>query len=159
MEKLFLNEELELKCPDGLRIMTEEERSKLTFLEEGPGECLSDPEKHMVVTIGWKTAGGLTAALLGQKDVAKSMEAKIRKPMKAYGYKPEGFGDRNIGWKKGSGYRYTYEAQGTGMYGEAYVVKSGKTFYYFNLYTRTETKDRSLSAWEEFLGSALWKKD
>ena len=159
MENLFLNEELELQCPDGLAAMTEEERSRLVLIEDGPGECLSDPEKHMIVSIGWKTVGGLTAAVLSQKDAAKNMESKIRKPMKAFGYKAEGSGDKNIGSKCGSGCRYSYEVQGTGMYAESYVVKSGKTFYYFNFYTRTETKDRSLPAWEELLGSALWKKD
>lgn len=159
MAKLFVNKELELAYPDSFHVMSEEERSKLTFIAEGTGECLSDPENHAVITIGWKTVNGLASFILSQKDMAKNMEAQIRKPMQSFGIRTESAGSKNIGWKKGNGFRYHYEAQGIGMYGESYVVKSGKTFYYLHFYTREETKEQSLPGWEALLASALWKKD
>ncbi len=47
-----------------------------------PGVCLSDPEGHITVTVGWKRAGGLAALVLSFKDGAKNLEAKLKKSMK-----------------------------------------------------------------------------
>ena len=39
------------------------------------------------------------------------------------------------------------------MMGESYVLKSGKTLYYFHLYAREALEEESLACWETMLDS------
>ena len=57
----------------------------MQFYGDSPGKCLSDPERHILISIGRKTISGFSALLVSTKDAAKRMEASIRKPMQAYG--------------------------------------------------------------------------
>ncbi len=58
MGEILLNRTLALPLPEGFHVMDEEERSRLRFLEAGECVCLSDPERHLVVTVGWKPLDG-----------------------------------------------------------------------------------------------------
>ncbi len=156
MENILLNNELNLSYPEGFHVLDDEERNRLTFFEDGPGVCLSDPERHIMMSVGWKQAGGFAAMVLNSKDVAKNMEAKIRKPMKQFGYRLEGFVSREVGGKQANGFRYEYEAQGIGMFAESLAVKMNKTIYYIHFYARTALKAESLPIMEDILGSILW---
>ena len=49
-----LEDKLFLEYPEGFHELDEDERKSLTFLEEGPCLCLSDPGKHILISIGWK---------------------------------------------------------------------------------------------------------
>lgn len=70
MERMTLNNELQFPVPEGFHVMDEEEMSGMTMLAAGPGVCLKDPERHMVVSVGYKKAGLLTSKMLSQKDIA-----------------------------------------------------------------------------------------
>ena len=52
-----LNNTLQVFYPDGFHVMDEAERSKLKSLGGGPVECLSDPERHILISTGWKSVG------------------------------------------------------------------------------------------------------
>ena len=41
------NNSLHLSFPDGFHVMDYDERKNLKMIEEGPGECLTNPEKHI----------------------------------------------------------------------------------------------------------------
>lgn len=153
MEDLLLNNSLKLPCPQGFHVMDEEERSGMNITGSGPVICLSDPERHMIVSIGWQTVGGLTALLLKSGDIARNSEKAIRRSMESYGYQGEGFLQRSIAGNRADGFAYTYEAQGVPMYGESCAVKIGKDFYYFHLYARQALREESLQVWEEILDS------
>ena len=152
---LTLNQQLTISCPEGFRVMDEAERSKLNVLGQGPGACITDPERHVVMSFGWKAAG-LAALLLSAKDAAKQAEADIRKAMSSYGYHLDGFLSRAVGGEKAEGFAFDYEAQGIRMYGESFAVKRGKVFYYLHLYTREALKDENVTLWTELLSSAAW---
>lgn len=156
MDQLTLNHALILTCPDGFHEMDGEERSKLNFLEEGEGVCLSDPERHIIVTVGWKRTGGIVSFLLNDKDLAKNMEARLRKPMRPYGYKLEGFAAQQVGGREAQGVRYRYQVGDVGMYGESLVLKSGRTLYYFHFYAREALKAESVPIWRELLDQLRW---
>ena len=157
MEKTIrLNDKLTLTFPEGFHVMDDEEKKTLRFLENGPGEALADPEHHIIVTIGWKSVGGLASLLLKARDAAKASENNVRKAMESLGYQSEGFGTRQAGPLKAENFGYTYEAQGTGMYGETCCVKQGRTFYYFNCYIREAARQEGLKIWEGILASAGW---
>lgn len=157
MEFVTLNSELKFPVPDGFHVMDEEEMSGMTMIAVGPGICLKDPERHIVVSVGYKKAGLLTSKMLSQKDIATKSEGSIRQAMKPYRYWPDGAGKREVGGLAADGFRYLYSAQETDMYAETYVLKKGKTFYYFHVYMRAALKEKSMPVWEEMLGSASWQ--
>lgn len=144
--------DLQILCPDGFHEMSEGERSKLNFYKDGPGVCLSNPDMHIIVSIGW-TKSGFASLMMNEKEAARNAEEKISKPMKAYGYQLEGFSDYSLGGEKACGYRYHYTAQGIAMTGETIVVKYRKVFYYLNFYARTELLEESLQVWQKMLDS------
>ena len=149
-----INNEWTLQFPDGFHVMDEEERRGLNFIEKGPGECLKDPDRHIIVSISWKKAG-LFTALADPADAIKAMETKVSKTMQPYGYKPDGFSERSSGGRSFSGFRYTYSVQGTGMTGESCIGKNGKVFYYLHCYYRTAMPESS-DVWKGILDSAKW---
>ena len=159
MTNMFVfDDKLTLPCPDGFHVMDETEQSGIRFFGDSPGRCLSDPERHILISVGRKTLGGLSTLLINAKDAAKRMEASIRKPMLEYGYRLNGFAAKSVGSERAEGFSYEYESQGTGMYGESYVVKRDKALYYLNLYARKEQRPDSLEVWTTILSSAKWSE-
>ena len=147
MNDLELEDKMMLSYPDSFHVMDSEERKSIQFFGDAQGECLSDSERHIMISIGWKSVGIVSALLLNAKDLAKKMESDIRKPMQRYGYRLGDFAAKKVGSKRAEGFCYEYETQGIGMYGESYVVKNGRTFYYLNLYARRE------DVWNSILSS------
>lgn len=154
---LTLNGHLTLSWPDGFHVMDEAERKKLTFYGDGPSEAISDPDRHIIVCIGWKPLGGFTGMLLGTRDVARDMEKKLSRPMQAYGWRSGGALTKAVGGEKAEGFCCEYEAQGIGMYGESYTIKRGKTLYYLHFYARKALKSDSLEVWDAILASMKWR--
>ncbi|MBR3154478.1 MAG: hypothetical protein IKF10_05695, partial [Lachnospiraceae bacterium] len=64
------NSTLHLSFPDGFHVMDNDERQKLNMLADGPGECLTDPDRHIIISIGWKELGLFPALLVSVKDAA-----------------------------------------------------------------------------------------
>ena len=149
-----INNEWTMEFPEGFRVLTDEERQSMNFIENGPGVCLSDPDCHITISISWKKTG-LLAALADPKDAIKTMEAKISRPMQQFGYRRGGFFERQIGGKSFSGFQYSYTAQNTDMTGESLIGKSGKVFYYLHFYARSEMPE-STEVWKNILDSANW---
>lgn len=156
-DERILNDALRLTIPEGFHVMTDEECGRFTVLEEGEWIGLSDPERHILMTVGWKPVGRFTAALLSGRDIAKNMERWIRKPMQPLGYRLEAFGERAIAGTKAHGLRYGYEVQTVEMMAESYAVKHKRTIYYLHFYARAALWQESLPVREEFLASVRWK--
>ena len=157
MHEIDINEEFTISYPEGFHVMTDEEWSKLNVLEDGPGVGLSDPDRHIIVTVGWKQVGGLTAKLIKGPDLVKNMEKRIRKAMAPWDYKNKGFSHRSVADSTAEGVGYTYRVQDTGMYAESYAMSRGRTLYYLHFYVRQEFKEEGLPVWEEMLASARKK--
>ena len=149
--------ELRISYPDSFHEMSADEMSGMRFYKDRPGAAITDPEKHIIVTAGWKKSG-FAALLLSEKDAAKKAEQSISAPMKAYGYQLEGFSGRALGGEKACGYRYHYKAKDTEMTGETFAVKHNKAFYYLNFYTRTALLEENLAVWSEMLDSIRWEE-
>ena len=149
----MINNTLKLPCPEGFHIMDEEEKKEMNIMGSGPVVCMSDPERHLIVTIGWQQVGGFTSMLLKPKDIVKNSEKVIGRSMASYGYQREGFLTRSIAGNPAEGFAYTYEAKGVPMLGQSWAIKIGKAFYYFHLYARQELRERSLPVLDEVLDS------
>ena len=155
MESTVLNSRLQLSFPEGFRVMDVQELEKYAF-GSLPVFAARDSERHIMITCGFKTVGALPAFLLSAKDMARSTEAQLRRPMAAYSYRPRGSVTRLVGGKKAYGYTYTYTAQNIDMAGETLIVKDGRTFYYLYCYMQTAGKEEGSAVWEEIIGSARW---
>lgn len=155
MNEITLNDRLKLIYPEGFRPLSEEERGRLRMLEEGPGLSLSDPQRHMLVSLGWTRLNPLSR-LFKADELAKNMESRVSRAMSPYGYRRESFGSRSVGGREAAGFRYSYTAESVPMYGESYALKDGRTLYYFHLYARQELKEESLPLWEQLLEEARW---
>lgn len=123
---------------------------------DGPGTCLRDEERHIVLSVGWQPLNPLVSMLVSAKDAAVNAEKRIRKPMEPYGYKPEGTVSGDMGGEKAEGYCYSYEASGVPMYGETRAVKHKNVLYYFNYYTRAALREENLPVWQGILDSVRW---
>lgn len=156
MEKATLNNELDITFPEGFHVMDKEEMEKHKYVGEAPGWCITDPERHIVVSVSWKKINGLAARLLNTKDIAKRMETGIRAAMSQYGYKFEEFISLKPGGKNADGYRYSYTVQETGMSGQSLCIKNGSTFYYVHCYYRTLLKEESLALLDGIMNSFSW---
>ena len=146
---------LNLSRPEGFHVMDEAEWSKLRVLEQGEGAGLSDPERHMIITLGYKQTGVFSAALLNTKDLAKNMEKQIHKPMTALGYQLESWKTCTISGREAEGFRYSYTVQNVGMTAESYVIKDKKEIYYLHAYMRTELLAASDPVWKAMLDAAV----
>ena len=153
----ILNGALELHCPEGFHEMDATERQGLRFVEAGPAVCLTDPERHMIVSVGWKKPGLLARLMLNDGDLARAMEGNIARAMKPYGYRREDCPDQSVGGRASKGVRYTYTAQGIDMCGESRVVRAGDTLYYFNFYTRAALRNDNFRAWADMLEGVVWR--
>ena len=156
MEHRIVHDELKLFCPDGFHFMDADERARLRFLGADSGVSLSDPERHMLVSIGWTRFVGVSALLFNDHALAKKTEADIRKGMLSLGYQSGGFLQRSVGGRIMEGFAYTYTAQGIAMYGETCALKTPQTLYYFQLYARDALREESLPVWEALLADAEW---
>ena len=155
-QTLTLNSELTLAFPDGFHVLDAEERSRIRFAEEGAGICLSDPDRHIFVSVAWKEVNGFSALILNNHDLAKHMERSVKKSMRQFGYMTGGKIRRIVGGKESEGFCYTYTAQQIRMFGESLVLRRGKTIYYFHFYVRESLKEESLPLWDSLLAAAEW---
>ena len=158
MSTVQLNKELNLTYPDSFVELTQEDLKKHKFFEEAPGFCIQDAERHIMISVSWRQANPFVAMLAGSADIAKNMEAKIRKPMGKFGYHLEGFMNREIGGKTADGYRYTYKVQDIGMMGESLSVKSGSKFDYIQSDRRQELREESLSVLDGIFETVAWEE-
>ena len=158
MESITLNDELTLTYPEGFRVLTQDEMDSMQFLEKGPGTCLSDPERHILISVGWKRPGVLAGLMLNAGDLAKNSEKTIRKAMQNMGYRCRGFEKKQIAGNRAEGFGYEYSAQGVEMLGETYVTKIEKTVYYFNFYARREREAEAMTVWKQILETVNRRK-
>ena len=155
-ETMKLNNELTVTCPDGFHVMDAEEKKKLNAIG-GIGEVITDPDRHIIISIGWKNVGGLISAMFNAKNASREVEKNYKSSMKAYGYR---FGDhisRTIAGEKAEGFSFGYTAGEIEMYAESYAVKHNKEFYYIHYYSRTAVKEDNAAVLNEILDSAVFE--
>ena len=158
MREMMLNQMLVIEYPDSFHELSEKERKELNAQGSGRWDGLTDPKRHIMLTFGWEKTGGLISLLLRSRDLASGTERRIRRPMKQFGYRLEGFIIRDIAGKQADGFRYTYTASDIDMFGESLVLKYGRTVYYLHLYGREKLRKETLKAWEGILASVKEKR-
>ena len=128
---MIVNNALEIPFPEGFREMSRDEMAGLQLVEGGETAAVSNKEKHLLVTVGWKQAGGFLVRLLNSQDLKTKMERDIRKAIAQLNYQHTGSPDMVIGGVTAGGFRYRYTAaNGTDMSGVSCVLRKGSTLYY-----------------------------
>lgn len=148
---MLINNELNVPCPAGFHVMDDEERSKLKFIKEGEGVCLSNPEGHMIFVVGVKKTNAFVKVLLKPEDFAANMRKSIIKGNSPFGIEAEDLKSLIIAGAEARGFRYTYKVQNTGMTGKSYAVFRKNAVYYVHLYIRTALETESTGACDAFL--------
>lgn len=156
MKTLTINNKLLITFQDSFTVLSAEERQKLNTIEQGPYECLSDQDRHILISIGFRPLGGLFSIFLSTKDAAHNSESKISQAMQSYGFKLIEHKHISLCNNDAKGFSYEYIAQGTSMYGESYVLKHDKALYYLNYYSRHELLTDNQKIWDEILSLAKW---
>ena len=154
MEPVMLNNEIQISGLEHFRVMTEEETAGLRAGRQGEVICLTAPELHIALSLGWKKEGGLFNRLLFGNDPVANMEACYKKGFKPYGFAMGGYLERTIAGESARGLRYTYTAKGIDMTGESYALKKNGTMYYLHSYYRTSSREESLRIWNGILDVA-----
>ena len=157
METALLNNELTISVPDGFHVMDDEELGKLNSYGEKPGWCITDPDRHITVSIAWKK-GAVASFLLSSREIAKKMDMSLQKMMAPYGYERQMFVQEDLGGRDAFGFLYSYDVQEIGMSGESLSAKNGKTFYYVHCYMRRELLEESLPVLKKIFESCRWVK-
>lgn len=155
MNSITCNAELCISYPDGFSRIDEEIKRRMGISRNDPTEIISDPDRHMTISIGWRPMN-LAGRLNTVKDMMKSVESGIRDEMQPYDYS---FGDSSsieMDGVKAEAFSYEYTAEDIDMYGETVVIKGNKIMYNIHLYARKELLDSSLETWHGILGSAKW---
>lgn len=153
MIEIVLDDSLYMTFPESFHELDQDERNNIKILFDGEWRGMTDPDRHILITAGWKKINGLSAMLLSSSEIAKNSEKQIRKPMQRYGYAFQTYKTRKIDGAEASGFAYTYNSEGTDMYGETYIAKFGRTLYYFHMYSRETYRDESSSLMSDILGS------
>ena len=155
MEKICLNNSLHIVFPDGFIRLSKEELDQMRTLQSSPGECLRNPEKHIIVSLSFRSAG-LLSQLAGSDSMIKNSQNTITRAMRSYGYQLIGYSDRQTGGKPAKCFRYAYTAQNTEMLGECCAIKEGKTFYYLHFYVRKACSEEGFRLWDSILENAVF---
>ena len=153
--RISIDNKLYMDCPEGFRQLTEEELQKMNLIAGGKGLCISDSERHIVISVAWTQVNALSAWLLGTRETAGSMEKHIRKNMKPFSYVWLDDVKREIDGQVARGFDYNYIVQGIHMTGESLVVKSEENLFYFHFYGRQARRDESLAVFHEILDGVV----
>lgn len=153
--RMTIDNRLYMDCPEGFRRLSEEELQKMNLIAGGKGLCISDSERHIVISVAWTQVNPLSAWLLGTRETASSMARHIGKSMKKFSYEWLDNVKRDIDGQVARGLDYKYEVQGIHMIGESLVVKNEENLFYFHLYGREVRREETLKVFNEILDGVV----
>ncbi len=149
--RISIENRVYMDCPEGFRELTEEEKEKMNLAPGGNGMCISDPVRHIVISVVWTQISGLSSFLLGRREVSWNMARQIEKKMKQFSYVWLDDVKRTIDGQLARGVDYDYVVNGINMTGESLVIKSEDNLYYFHMYARKVRREESLEVFTEIL--------
>ncbi|MBO4217972.1 MAG: hypothetical protein J5887_00480 [Erysipelotrichaceae bacterium] len=157
MERVLLNNELELTCPEGFRVLSEEEMNKFSFPNEKPGCILENQDSHITVSLAWRPINGLLALLVNVRELAQKMAQYVSEADQPYDHRQSDCFTGSVAGEKSAGFDYHYKAQDIDMDGRAIVVRHRRTLYYMYFYSRSALREPSLKLIDEIISSMNFK--
>ena len=158
MERILLNDQLELSCPEGFRRLNEEEIKKFNFANEAPGCVLQNEECHLIVSLAWRKVNFLLSRLISVKELSGRMADYIANADKDYGHKRGENFDVRVAGEKAAGFEYSYTVEDTAMDARVIITRHRGFFYYMYFYFRSANRQESLKLIDEIVNSMSWKE-
>lgn len=149
--EFIINKEMHLTCPEGFHVMTEEELDKLNFIAKGDCEVLSDPERRIMISVGWRSAKGISSLLLRPNDIIRNEAKTVAQANKNLNFRMGDYTESVVGGENANGFRYGYTTDEIDMAVETLVLKHNKKFYYIHFYSREDMMDENKPLWEKVL--------
>lgn len=149
--RISIENRLYMDCPEGFHELTEEERKGMNFASDEKVMAISDPVRHIIITVAWAQISGLNAWLLGRREVSWNMSRQIEKKLKKFSFVWLADIKRTIDGRLARGMDYEYVANRIHMSCESLVIKSEENLYYFHMYASKIRKDESLAIFHEIL--------
>ena len=151
MNRIEINNELLLPCPDGFTDMTREDLDRV-YTSGSPGRAgIRDAERHVMITVLWQRYNAVLAWLADIKSLARRNEQLSRKGYADHDYRLDGFFGREVWGLSGEGYHFTYRVEDTGQEAWTLLIKKGSTVYSLNCVGRPENHDANQAVFEEIL--------
>lgn len=157
MEKILLNNELELTCPEGFHVLNEEEMNKFNFANDKPGCVLENKDSHIIISLSWRPINGLLALMVNVRELAQKMAQYISEADQPYDHRQGDSFTGTVAGEKSAGFDYHYKAQDIDMDGRAIVVKHRRMLYYMYFYSRSQLRQQSLEQIELIISSMSFK--
>lgn len=149
----MINQELSLSYPEGFHVMDAEELRKV-YLDDNPDRWgIWDLERHIILAVYWHRSNALLSALAGAKDVARSTEKRLRKGLRANGYRFGGFFLEDLMGLEVPGFRYSYRVGDVAQAAETLVLKRKEICYTIYCYAREALAEASRPVFAEVLRS------
>ena len=133
------------------------ERKKMHFNNGEPELCMRDSDRHMIVIACGQQLPLLARVVLRERELVSNYEKALANKMRGFGYKLEGFSERQVGGKTAICFRYTYLAEGIPMEGESCFIRDGKLMYNLYVYYREQLREDSVATWESILDTVSWE--
>ncbi len=149
--RISIENRLYMDCPEGFHELTEEERKGMNFAADEKVMAISDPVRHIIITVAWAQISGLNAWLLGRREVSWNMSRQIEKKLKKFSFVWLADIKRDIDGRLARGMDYEYVANRIHMSCESLVIKSEENLYYFHMYASKIRRDESLEIFNEIL--------
>lgn len=121
-----INDELTLSYPKSFRVMGADELRQAYQADPTHIWGIRDEGRHAIVAIFTHDAGSagkLFGKMVTEKDLAKRAEKKVRKAMRANGYRLGGFFSRELAGHPAHGFRYAYEVGDVAQSAQAIVLR------------------------------------
>ncbi|MBQ6655050.1 MAG: hypothetical protein IJM79_05945 [Erysipelotrichaceae bacterium] len=157
MEKILLNDALQLTVPDGFRRLNGEEIGKFNFANEAPGCVLENEECHLIVSLAWRKVNALLSRLISVRELAARMADYIANADKDYGHQPGEHFTGTVAGEKAAGFDYSYTVDDTAMDARVIITRHRGHFYYMYFYFRSASRQESLKLAEGIVSSMNWQ--
>ena len=157
MEKILLNDTMELISPDGFRRLNDEEIKKFNFANEAPGCVLENEDCHLIASLAWRKVNALLSRLISVRELAVRMADYVANADKDYGHEKGEHFSGTVAGEKSAGFDYSYTVDDTAMDARVIITRHRGFFYYMYFYFRSANRQESLRLIEEIVSSMNWQ--
>ena len=155
MNRLTINGELSLRCPEGFETMSAEELDRVYTSKAAGRLGIWDRERRVMITALWQRYNPLLTWLSDMKALAKRNEQLTRRCYQENGYRLDGFFSRRVCGLAGEGYRYGCRLGDTDREIETVLVKKGGVVYSLSCIGRPEDREANHALFDAILDGTL----
>ena len=136
MNKVLINNELNLTLPDGFtRIGEEEVRKNYSSATENIWGA-KNPDAHRSIFVLWKKVNRLLAAIADPGASVKKTESDMKKLLESKSYRLDGFFTKDLKIGEVHGFSYEYKTEDVTQCATTAVLKHKGNIYTVNFYSR-----------------------